>query len=40
LVADHRLRPLIAQKYPLEQANEALNQLGTGQVRGRIVLIP
>jgi propanol-preferring alcohol dehydrogenase len=40
LVADHQLRPLIVQQYPLDQANEALNQLATGQVTGRIVLIP
>ena len=40
LVAACQLRPLIAGKFPLEQANAALTQLGTGQVTGRIVLIP
>jgi D-arabinose 1-dehydrogenase-like Zn-dependent alcohol dehydrogenase len=40
LVASHQLRPLIAGHFPLEQINEALTQLETGQVNGRIVLIP
>jgi D-arabinose 1-dehydrogenase-like Zn-dependent alcohol dehydrogenase len=40
LVARHQLRPLIAGTYPLEQVNAALTQLATGQVTGRIVLIP
>ncbi len=40
LVATRQLRPLLAGHYRLEQANEALTQLATGQVTGRIVLIP
>ncbi len=40
LVARKQLRPLIAGHYPLEQVNMALNQLATGQVTGRIVLVP
>jgi len=40
LVARHQLRPLIAGHYPLEQVNDALTQLATGQVTGRIVLLP
>jgi len=40
LVAMKQLRPLIAGKFPLEQANKALTKLATGQVTGRIVLIP
>jgi 2-desacetyl-2-hydroxyethyl bacteriochlorophyllide A dehydrogenase len=40
LVAGHQLHPLIAGQLPLEQANAALDQLATGQVTGRIVLIP
>ncbi len=38
LVANGRLHPLISAHYPLEQANEALTQLATGHVTGRIVL--
>jgi 2-desacetyl-2-hydroxyethyl bacteriochlorophyllide A dehydrogenase len=40
LVATRQLKPLIAGKYPLADANEALAQLATGQVTGRIVLAP
>jgi 2-desacetyl-2-hydroxyethyl bacteriochlorophyllide A dehydrogenase len=40
LVASRQLRPLIAGHFPLEQINAALTQLETGQVNGRIVLIP
>ncbi len=40
LVAGGQLHPLIAGHYPLEQANTALTQLSTGQVTGRIVLVP
>jgi D-arabinose 1-dehydrogenase-like Zn-dependent alcohol dehydrogenase len=40
LVARKQLRPLIAGHYPLEQVNAALAQLATGQVMGRIVLVP
>jgi D-arabinose 1-dehydrogenase-like Zn-dependent alcohol dehydrogenase len=40
LVAMRQLRPLIAQRMKLEQVNEALEQLGSGQVTGRIVLTP
>ena len=40
LVARRQLRPLIAGHFPLEQVNEALTQLATGQVTGRIVLLP
>lgn len=40
LVARKQLRPLIAGTYPLEQVNAALEQLATGQVTGRIVLVP
>ena len=40
LVARKQLRPLIAGQFPLEQVNEALAQLATGQVMGRIVLVP
>jgi D-arabinose 1-dehydrogenase-like Zn-dependent alcohol dehydrogenase len=39
LVARRQLRPLIAGHYPLAQVNEALGQLATGQVTGRIVLV-
>jgi D-arabinose 1-dehydrogenase-like Zn-dependent alcohol dehydrogenase len=38
LVARKQLRPLIADRYPLEGVNDALTRLGTGQVTGRIVL--
>ncbi len=40
LVAMQALRPIIAQRLRLEQANEAIDLLGTGKVIGRIVLIP
>ena len=40
LVARRQLRPLIAGHYPLVEINTALNQLATGQVTGRIVLVP
>lgn len=40
LVARRQLRPLIAGHFPLGQVNEALSQLATGQVMGRIVLLP
>lgn len=40
LVARKQLRPLVAGTYPLEQVNAALEQLATGQVTGRIVLVP
>ncbi len=40
LVARRQLRPLIAGQFPLEQVNAALTQLATGQVTGRIVLVP
>jgi|WetSurMetagenome_2_1015567.scaffolds.fasta_scaffold120504_2 alcohol dehydrogenase, propanol-preferring len=40
LVARRQLRPLIAGHYPLEQVNDALTRLATGEVTGRIVLIP
>jgi alcohol dehydrogenase, propanol-preferring len=40
LVARRQLRPLIAGTYPLDQVNTALTRLATGQVTGRIVLIP
>lgn len=40
LVATKQLKPLIAGTYPLEQVNEALDQLATGQVTGRMVLVP
>jgi D-arabinose 1-dehydrogenase-like Zn-dependent alcohol dehydrogenase len=38
LVGRGQLRPLIAERYTLEQVNEALSRLATGQVTGRIVL--
>ncbi len=38
LVANGQLHPIISACYPLEQANQALTQLATGQVTGRIVL--
>ncbi len=40
LVARRQLHPLIAGHFPLDQVNVALTQLATGQVTGRIVLIP
>jgi D-arabinose 1-dehydrogenase-like Zn-dependent alcohol dehydrogenase len=40
LVARRQLRPLIAGNFPLDQVNAALTQLATGQVTGRIVLVP
>jgi D-arabinose 1-dehydrogenase-like Zn-dependent alcohol dehydrogenase len=40
LVARRQLHPLIAGNYPLDQVNAALTQLATGQVTGRIVLVP
>jgi 2-desacetyl-2-hydroxyethyl bacteriochlorophyllide A dehydrogenase len=40
LVARHQLHPLIAGTFPLEQVNEALTKLATGEVTGRIVLVP
>jgi propanol-preferring alcohol dehydrogenase len=40
LVARRQLHPLIAGTMPLEQVNAALSQLATGQVMGRIVIIP
>jgi D-arabinose 1-dehydrogenase-like Zn-dependent alcohol dehydrogenase len=40
LVAMKELHPIIAQVMALEQANEAIDLLGTGKVIGRIVLIP
>ena len=40
LVSRRQLRPLIAGQYSLDQINAALSQLATGQVLGRIVLVP
>ena len=40
LVIRKQLHPLIAGTYPLDQVNTALAQLATGEVTGRIVLIP
>jgi D-arabinose 1-dehydrogenase-like Zn-dependent alcohol dehydrogenase len=40
LVARRQLRPLIAGQFPLDQVNSALTKLATGQVTGRIVLVP
>lgn len=40
LVARRQLRPLIAAHYPLDKANAALSRLATGEVTGRIVLVP
>jgi D-arabinose 1-dehydrogenase-like Zn-dependent alcohol dehydrogenase len=40
LVARHQLRPPIAGHFPLEKAYAALTQLVTGEVTGRIVLVP
>ncbi len=40
LVERRQLRPLIAGRYPLEQVNAALSQLATGEVTGRITLVP
>jgi len=40
LVAMKELRPIIAKRMDLKQANEAIDLLGTGTVIGRIVLIP
>ncbi len=40
LVSRGQLHPLIAGKYPLDQVNSAFAQLATGEVTGRIVLIP
>jgi D-arabinose 1-dehydrogenase-like Zn-dependent alcohol dehydrogenase len=40
LVARQQLRPLIAGSFPLDQVNAALTHLATGQVTGRIVLVP
>jgi D-arabinose 1-dehydrogenase-like Zn-dependent alcohol dehydrogenase len=40
LVARSQLSPIIAGKFPLEKINTALTQLATGQVTGRIVLVP
>ena len=39
LVARQQLHPLIAGTYHLEQVNEALTKLATGEVTGRIVLV-
>jgi D-arabinose 1-dehydrogenase-like Zn-dependent alcohol dehydrogenase len=38
LVARKQLRPLIVERFQLDQVNDALSRLGTGQVTGRIVL--
>ncbi len=40
MVAMGHLKPLIAERMGLEQVNEAIDKIGTGQVTGRIVLVP
>jgi NADPH2:quinone reductase len=39
LLADRKIRPLIARRMPLAQAAQAQQMLGTGGVRGKLVLM-
>ncbi len=39
MAALRQIRPLIVKTMPLEQANEAIRLLGTGEIAGRIVLV-
>jgi NADPH:quinone reductase-like Zn-dependent oxidoreductase len=38
LVRDGRLRTLIDRRFPLEQAGEALEYIGTGRARGKVIV--
>lgn len=40
LLAKGRIKPLIAQRLPLEEARRAHEMLGEGGVLGKIVLVP
>ena len=39
LLQQHRIKPLIAQRFPLSKAREAHESLGSGGVTGKIVLV-
>jgi len=39
LLKQQKIRPLIAQRFPLVQARQAHELLGTGGVTGKIVLV-
>ncbi|WP_242338469.1 MULTISPECIES: zinc-binding dehydrogenase [Anaeromyxobacter] len=40
LLRQQKIRPLIAQRFPLEEARQAQELLGSGGVAGKIVLVP
>ena len=40
LLQQQRIKPLIAQRFPLSQARQAQEMLGKGGVIGKIVLVP
>ena len=40
LAREGAIAPVVTGSYPLEQANEVLEKLGRGEIRGRAVLTP
>jgi len=40
LLQHQKIKPLIAQRFPLAQARQAQELLGKGGVTGKIVLVP
>ena len=40
LLKQKRIKPLIAQRFPLAEARQAQELLGKGGVTGKIVLVP
>jgi NADPH2:quinone reductase len=40
LLRQHKIKPLIAQRFPLAEARQAHELLGQGGVIGKIVLVP
>jgi NADPH2:quinone reductase len=40
LLQQHKIKPLIAQRLPIEEARQAHELLGEGGVTGKIVLVP
>ena len=40
LLLQQKIKPLIAQRFPLAQARQAQELLGKGGVTGKIVLVP
>jgi NADPH:quinone reductase-like Zn-dependent oxidoreductase len=40
LLREHKIKPLIAQRFPLTEARQAQELLGKGGVIGKLVLVP